>query len=652
MHVAVRDVTALLHVHLRVHKSHFDRSRMTQPEFALSTHIVFRSVQHGGTRLQASWQVFRSFVEFQGLDAQLRVAFPDEMKRLAAPVPHRRRTWLRRHCRPKFLIKRCVELNDYFRHLLQLPELRLTRFLDPRASQVLRCFCNFETGLSTAEVSVVPNQFEDCVLCLDSRERDMGQVSRWINSREREGDGGGGGEGRGGGGETVNSSERSAQVVESFEVDENADDGAATSGEEMKQQQILTMTESRPCDGANLDELEANLMDDKTRNVAICTKFECSCRVSPFRVAHGKMKRMLRHRGFEQCYAPPADSALTALYCVLYKLQQLNDLDKRLFDALTKGSITTATTMMLNEHNDDLMHAKALERAANEHLQLSMGVELLQHTLADYGLLHVHALERHFRTPAIDLKKRLHEFKSRRQVRVGKVELVLLATMLDLCIHLITNDHEGSEQAIVPLAGLRPIRKGGRLTLTCGYMLPTVVCVSGFYLLAERQQRRDVSGTAAKLEGEELVEEIPQGRRMWQGIDELDRHFMAEIKQTISDGAATIALAFDFDVADCLNSAILDAVWDDCQHNPKLFYLFHRQARQFGKGHITAHFFMHYLELSFGLEGASYLVDFLLHVLPEAELRKQLVHARWSRVRGQLAKRVSTMRHLNSIQEQ
>ncbi|GMF18923.1 unnamed protein product [Phytophthora lilii] len=586
---------------------------MTQPEFLLSTRVVLRSVRTGGTQLQASWRVFRSFHEFQGLDAQLRHAFPQDMKPLAPPPPHRRRTWLRRHRSATFLAKRCAELNDYLNRLLSSRHLRLTRFLDPRAPLVLRCFCNFDAGLTAADVTPLPNQFESCVLCLDYRERDDDAKGRMNGTVG-----------------TVDSSEYSALGGVEFEQEVERD-----SGESIRQRRPSRRTE-RYSEDAKLDELQANLMDDKARNMALCTKYECACRVSPFRVTYNKMMRMLRLRGFKQTYAPP-EGALTALYCVLFKLQQFNDLDKRLYDALT-GFPPVTKTKALKENG--ALTREASDALANDHLQLSVGVELLRQTLANYGLLHVHTLERHFRTSAVDLKKRLHEFKSRRQLRVGAIELVLLAAMLNLSILLVTNDHEGSEQQILPLAGLRSIRKGGRISLTCGYILPTLVCVNGFYLLAERE--RIVPGIMPDLESEEehLLTER-QRRRMWQGIDEMDRRFMAEIERTLGEGADAFALAFDFDVADSLNSAILDAVWDDCQHNPSLFYLFQRQARQFGKGRTTARFFMQYLEVAFGLEGASYLVDFLLHVLPEEDLRKQLLHARWMRLHRQLAKRVS-----------
>ncbi|KAG6971054.1 hypothetical protein JG688_00004590 [Phytophthora aleatoria] len=568
MCLAVRDVTAILQVRVHVDSSQFDSSLMTQPEFLLATRVVFRSVRHGGTQLQASWRVFRSFHEFQGLDAQLRHAFPQDMKLLAPPPPHRRRTWLRRHRSAKFLAKRCAELNDYLERLLSSPHLRLTRFLDPRAPLVLRCFCNFDVGLITAEATVLPNQFESCVLCLDYRDRDEDAKGRM--------DG------------TVDSSEYSA--LEGVEFEQEFED---RDSEQLIRQRRPSRMQERRSDDAKLDELQANLMDDKSRNMAMCTKYECACRVSPFRVTHNKMIRMLRLRGFKQTYAPP-EGALTALYCVLYKLQQFNDLDKRLYDALT-GFPAKGTT------ENDKSEREATDALANDHLQLSVGVELLRQTLANYGLLHVHTLERHFRTSAVDLKKRLHEFKSRRQLRVGAVELVLLATILDLSIFLITNDHEGSEQNILPLAGLRSIRKGGRVSMTFGYILPTLVCVNGFYLLAERE--RIVPGIMPDLEiEEEMTMTERQRRRMWQGVDEMDRRFMAEIERTLSSGADAFALAFDFDMADSLNSAILDAVWDDCQHNPNLFYLFQRQARQFGKGRTTARFFMQYLEVAFGLE--------------------------------------------------
>ncbi|KAI9908597.1 hypothetical protein PsorP6_003239 [Peronosclerospora sorghi] len=558
---------------------------MTHPEFLLSTRVVFRTVQHGGTHLQASWRLVRTFSEFQVLDSQLRHAFPEQMKPVAPPPPHRRRTWLRRHCHATFLAKRCAELNVYLKQLLSIQHLNLTRFHNPQASLVLRCFCNFDAALITANVTLVPNQWEHCILNLETR--DDGCKTGKYN--------------------TIDSS-----VYSELEKVEEGDEGKNESDnrEQLIQARRQHRRTEKDASETQLDALESNLMDDKTREFVLCTKYECACRVSPFRVTYKQMTQLLRLRGYEVGYAPP-ESALTALYCILSKLQQYNDLDKRLYDAMTGTGQEISDTVM------------------NDNLQLAQGVDLLRQTLANYGLLYVQYLERHFRTPAVDLKKRLHEFKSRRQARVGAVELVLLATMLNLSIRLITNDHEGSEQQIVPLPGLRSIREGERIDVTCGYMMPTLVCVHGYYLLAEGAEK------------EEEKEDETERRRMWQGLDELDRRLMAEIEHAMTSGSDVVDLAFDFDVAESLNAAILDAVWEDCAQNPNLFHLFHHQARMFGKGRTTARSFMQYLEVAFGFEGASYLVDFLLHVLPEEELRKQLLQARWMRLHRQLTKRLS-----------
>ncbi|RLN14960.1 hypothetical protein BBJ28_00015791 [Nothophytophthora sp. Chile5] len=615
--LAVRDVTALLQVRVSVAGAQFDASVMEHPEFLLATAVVFQCAQLGGTQLQARWRVWRSFPEFQGLDSQLRRAFPQEMRHQTSPPRHRRRTFLKMHRGPKFLAARCAELNAYLEKLLQQPRMRLTRFLDPCAPLLLRCFCDFDAGFEAGDVSIRPNQLDRCVLSLQPRE-DGGDGSNGASKRFRK--------------DTARTVASSDEIAMNEGENRQEEDGATLVEDQQRlsESQRRRVKRRRSAD-STLDALQSNLLDDRARNLAMCLKYECACRVSPFRVTHSKMTRMLRLRGFKQTYAPP-EGALTALYCVLFKLQQFNDLDKRLYDALT--GFPTAPTKPQEDGGSERPDA-----LANNQLQLSVSVELLRQTLGNYGLLHVNALERHFRTSAVDLKRKLHEFKARRQLRVGALELVLLATMLDLSILLISNDHEGSEQLIQPLSGLRPIRQGGRIDLTLGYILPTLVCVNGFYLLAE-QKDRDSLGDDDEQEQALLSEQ--QRRRMWLGVDEMDRCFMGEIERTLQDESqAVAALAFDFDAAETLNTAILDAVWDDCQHNPNLFYLFQRQARQFGKARTTARFFLQYLEVAFGLEGAAYLVDFLLHVLPEQDLRKQLLSARWMRLHGQLAKRVS-----------
>lgn len=567
MGVAVHMITTILQVHVHVAGFQFDRSLMAQPEFCLATRLVFCTVAHGTTPLQASWQLFRTFQDFQGLDTQLRRALPHEMT-VVAPLPrHRRRTWLHCHRHASFLTKRCAELNRYLERVVERPDLRLTRFLDPRAPLMLRYFCNFEAAIGSATVAKVQHSFRNWVLSLEYKKDE--------------------GAGR-----------ADSLVRPPLAIDDENRRGHAHVVKDVQ-----------------LDELEANLLDDKLRNVVLCVKYHCACRVAPFSVVYPNFVRMLHFRGWKPVYVPLEGTTYTALYCVLYHLQQWNDLDKRLYDAMTEFGRPEAT-----------LHASV----ATQHLQLSSGVDVMHQTLANYGLLHAHILAHEFNTTTVDVQRRLHDFKARRHVRVGAMELALLATMLNLSIRLVTNDHAGSETEIRPLATLPALRRGNRSSLTLGYTLPTLQSVHGFYLLADR-----TSGTVPLFSAHER-------RAMWQGTDEMDRHFLVAIETTLAKGTLW---SFDDDVADALNPAILNAVWDDCHHNPNLFALFQRQAREFGKRRTSAHTFLRYLELAFTLEGATYLVDFLLHVLPEDELRTQLHAVRWMRVHRQVATRVLPAGH-------
>ncbi|TMW65740.1 hypothetical protein Poli38472_008382 [Pythium oligandrum] len=602
MRVTVRDITAILSVEIRVDGFQYDSSIMEHPEFMLTTIVVFQCRQHGGKQMETQWKIYRTFQEFVGLDSQLRQRFPTEMTLITPPRPHRRRTFFRLHRTKAFLNKRCHELNAYLSSVLDTSSMRLTRFMDPRAPLVLRCFCNFDAGFGRKLV-VRQNQLDSCVLCLDAL------PVRRVSMDE----------------------DMSLEMLRHVSDDLFFDEDCGVSPEhalpienthqEFKQQQILRQQRrsqhQRP--GSKFDELEANLLDDHARNLVMCSRYECSCRRMSFQVTGNTMRRILQLHGCRQIYRPVEES-VSALFCVLFRLQQFNDLDKKLYDILTEYSNDKSPMRATTSSSDD--------EEPCEDAQLSAGVELLREALANYGLLYVRRLESHFRTSAVDLKKKLHEFKNDQHHRVGALELVLLSTMLDLSITLITNDHSGTIQEIFPLPNLPPIRNGGRLALTLGYILPNMYCVNGMYVLGEPLDTQP-----------EAEQPAPS---MWLGLEELDRCFMALVEREMQSDLSTLD-CFDQNVAETLNKAILDAVWNDCHHNPNLFHLFQRQARQFGNGRTTANFFFQYLELAFGVDGATYLVDFLLHVLPERSLREKLLRARWMRVHRHLAKRVTSI---------
>lgn len=666
--VAVQDVTALLDVRLEVDGFQFDASIMEHAEFLLSTAVTFTCRQYGGRRLLARWRLYRSFQEFQTLDAQLRQAFPVEMHQPGLqhpPRPHRRRAFFRMDRSAKFLARRSAELNGYLTRLLQSSCMRLSRFLDPRAPLVLRHFCNFDAGFARGHISFQRVQVDPYVLCLDNHahqsQKRTEQLKQYqLHPQERVSD------------ERNAPAPVYARLGPNERHDRSLEDMMREKVEQQNELRRQLQRENRSSSGetadSKLDELQANLLDDRARNMAMCLKFACACQFLTFDATRSKMQRILRLRGLEEACCPPTDSrtGLSALYCVVTRLQEYNDLDKRLYDALTgfpappsrsssvppPSLISSRQLSMPSMESEKAMHHRPAALAAmtdlsSEQTQILVAVELMRQTLANYALLHVVDLERHFRIAVVDIKKKLHDFKSKTDSRIGAMELVVLATMLNLSIHLVTNDHQGTVHEILPLAGLRPIRKGPRIFLTLGYILPTLYCVTGFYLLATKSARRRLSSSEPTPDERmqrdlEALPASPKVRRsMWQGIDEMDRCFMAEISAVLEEGSAALPMNdFDFDAADTLNRAILDAVWDDCQHNPSLFHLFQRQARQFGQRRVSAGFYVQYLEVAFGLDGMTYLVDFLLHVLPEEALRRQLLRARWRRVRRRISKRV------------
>ncbi|KAJ0408616.1 hypothetical protein P43SY_008963 [Pythium insidiosum] len=596
--ITVLDITAILSVSIRVEGFQYDSSIMEHPEFLLHTVVVFQCQQHGSRHVETSWKTYRTFQEFQVLDSQLRQRFPVEMCAIPPPAPHRRRTFFRLHRTRSFLSRRCRELGEYLNLLLHDAPMRLTRFLDPRAPLVLRCFCNFDASFGQ-RVELRANQYEHCDVCLDAL-ADLDVVPR-----------------------------DSIEVSSSLELVVRADSEIERQQDELKQQREWrrqTRERKPPRDETDrLNELEANLMDDRARNIAMCSRFECTCRRASFHATQTQMSRILTFHGHRQRYHPGEDGP-TALYCVLFRLQQLNDLDRKLHDLISQYSGSGVQTDSYSSQEEDFYFYEGCEGGD---AQLAAGVSLLREALSRYGLMHVYRVRDAFQTTVVDLKKKLHRFKSGAHHRVGTVELSLLSTMLDLHITVLTNDHQGTIHDILPLPGLPSIRSGGRVSVTLGYSLPTVFNVNGTYVLAERVAPPSSGPTSG-------------GRdpTLWRGLDEMERQLMALIEAEVKTDMAYLA-PFDHDEAEAVNRALLEVIWNDCEQNPKLFTLFRRMAQQFGRGQTSARVFCLYLEVAFGVDGAAYLEDMLLHVLPEESLRKKLWRMRWLRVHRLLAKRLT-----------
>jgi hypothetical protein len=559
------DVTSIIKVSVAVEGFQYDGSIMEHPEYLISTSMVFQSKQYGGMHLQTKWTTYRTFEEFQGMDSQLRRSFTSQMSLISTLRVHHFHRFFHLHRRKAFLNRRVTELDHYIHAISKDSSMRLLHFVDPRAPPYLRCFCNFDSGFGY-NVSFRVNQLDGCTLCLDEVQENDQDIETSLDDV--------------------------AFVDLSVKSQENV--------LKEQQQQRPHWRKRRQRTDSKFDELEANLLDDRARNMVMCSWYGCACQNASFVSTWKKMQEILASKGYVEKYHP-GNEGVSALYCIMYHLQEHGKI---------KGGEVQLRSIQLDE------------QVGSSPLSFTQSVDFLRESLANYGLLHIDKLATTFRMNCIDLKKKLHAFKNKRNDRVGAIELVILCTMLDMSMKLLTNDHTGTIQDIYPLPQYEPIRRGGRIIITMAYLLPNEHYIDGFYSLVEKN------------DGEQKTSEYLMGK--WLGSHDLDVRMIHQIDELLSD---ELEASYDHTTAEKLNRAILDAVWNDCQHNPNLFHLFQRQARQFGKSRITAAFFLQYLEVAFGVEGAIYLIDFLLHVLPEEELRRQLLRARWQRVRRQLIKR-------------
>lgn len=79
-----------------------------------------------------------------------------------------------------------------------------------------------------------------------------------------------------------------------------------------------------------------------------------------------------------------------------------------------------------------------------------------------------------------------------------------------------------------------------------------------------------------------------------------------------------------------LQSSILKAVWDACEGNRWRFERFQSKAQEYGRTCLNARLFYEYLQQEFTNAGASYITDFLVHILPNDTKRRRLLQCRWT----------------------
>ncbi|OQR92967.1 hypothetical protein ACHHYP_02994 [Achlya hypogyna] len=365
---------------------------------------------------------------------------------------------------------------------------------------------------------------------------------------------------------------------------------------------------------AKLDVLEANLLDDANRGIFLCSTYGCKCH---FLSLEQSLAGMVVVLALKKLMATPPDMhediARTAYMCLVHELYNADDID-----------LEFASTSLL--HHRQSFASPNPTAAAAEKIRLYM---------TNFGLLHAEAIAAQMRLSVIDVKKTFHRCKRRQSIRVGSIALKTLCSLFNVSITLVTNDHKATMITVTPWKDVPTLVTGDRRHLIWGYMVPTSLDVHGQYIVA--RPFHDTATTVATAKPLTHVE--------WLAMDEAMARSMAGV---IEKNAITVVDADSG--AEQLQQAILDAVWDACDQNPKRFQSFQYTSKKYGTTSMPGSTFYTFLERLFRPVGAAYITDFLVHVLPLPAKRQALLQARWASFHTDLmVKRAAILHHRPSM---
>ncbi|CAK4073927.1 unnamed protein product [Aphanomyces euteiches] len=360
-----------------------------------------------------------------------------------------------------------------------------------------------------------------------------------------------------------------------------------------------------------LDMLEANLADDARRGIIVCSTYGCQCQFLSLGESEARMAAALAVKQLEVVPWGVAEDhvlAQTAYMCIVQELYSMEDMELEL------------ESMGLLSDKPTIVTSSPAVAAADK----------VRRYMANYGLLHAEAIADLVGLHVVDVKKSFHVCKKAKQVRVGALALQTLATMLNVTITLVTNDHRHTVRHVMPWESLPSLVTGPPRHLVWNYLLPTAQYIHGHYRLL-----RSIAAPAATL---------PLMRQDWLAVDEA---FVHRMTQVIEANEITV-MDSDGTTAEELQQGILDAVWHACDQNPKRFQSFQWTSKQYGTSRMPGAVFFAFLEKLFRPTGAAYITDFLVHVLPLPNKRQSLLRARWSRFHSELMVTRASILHLTS----
>ncbi|ETW07761.1 hypothetical protein H310_02202 [Aphanomyces invadans] len=573
--IRVNDIRTIHKCTVHVHAYRFDDSIMVHPEYAISTELVFTCRQFPHMAFLSTWTTWRTFDEFRVLDYQLRqipvhkTATADANENAddeAMPPPPPLFSWWRKTTSTNPGVKEIVEQHP----MLAIAPLRLHRRKRWLFQHKTKAFMAQRLGELEAYLQAVCGSSLRLLHFLDIHAPPY--IRYFCNF-----DAGFGGK--------------------------------------------LQVTVWNPSLGVvekdKLDLLQSYLLDDAARGIALCSAYGCKCHFQSIGDSHRGMQTYLAAKHLQVVPwnltdLPDALDIRTAYMCLVQELYTAEDMQLELTSLEHLGTHDTRRKRMAPTS------------------PATAAADKLRRYMANYGILHAEAIASCVGMNVIDVKKAFHVAKKPSEVRVGALALQTLATMLNVTITLVTNDHRHTVRTVAPWKSLPSLVDGPPRHLMWNYLLPTTQYIHGHYRILQSQAS--------------LPSQVPSkmSHQDWIVVDEL---FVRSMVRVIDANVITVVDSDDV-AADVLQQAILDAVWLACEHNPKRFQSFLWTSKQYGTSRMPGATFFAFLVKLFRPVGAAYITDFLVHVLPLPKKRHALIRARWARFHTELMVKRASLRHL------
>ncbi|TDH66662.1 hypothetical protein CCR75_000842 [Bremia lactucae] len=410
---------------------------------------------------RTSWHIWRSFSAFRKLDEKLRKRNTALMKGVKFPPLYRRRALFRVDKSPEFLGARMRELDSYINMVSQHPQL-VAFHLAAVSSQTVKSFVGFNVGFgANAEYEQRESQLRPSASILASPA--IIQATASVMGDE----------------DDDFRSVSSCSTVSSF-ASTTSDYRWSGTGFIGSQSFVrhtvpqgsgsVTSTNSRgslahsmgpgSSSGSWFPASSALYERGSTSMTALSAP---DVIIPELDLQRAKMEDQLMSLGLVGVGMPPDGSCL--LHCIVYEMYPLQCLRDY-----------PASMTVVNVGAADGMAPRRIAAA-----------QYLRRQLMEYALTHSTKLALFLMQDEVDVRDRYETFRDTQDEQATTAELYAVASMFNVELVLISNDHNFNIDPVVPIEGLPSVRDGPRHTVTLGYLIP-VNGLAGHYICTREQR--------------------------------------------------------------------------------------------------------------------------------------------------------------------